>query len=477
MRQIAVDPRDAQLSGLDPADPLYATQAVDHMLAQAQAAGASDLHLQPTAEGLELKFRIDGVLQTVAVVPLRMAPNVVARLKVRAELLTYRTDMPQEGRIRVPQSDVEMRVSTFPTLFGERAVVRLFGRSGQYEQLDDLGLPPDLLPRLRLLLGETSGAILISGPAGSGKTTTVYACLRELVGQSGGSRSLVSLEDPIEVAVGGVAQSQVNATAGLDLATGLRFLMRQDPEVIMVGEIRDRPTAEAALQAALTGHLLLSTFHAGSAVETLGRLLDMAIEPYVLRSGLLVIINQRLLRRLCTCAEMTEDPAARLGLPIAQAWLPRGCEACGGTGYRGRFLVVEMLSFHTAGMSGPQQEAAAALGRAVLARADTTVLEPLAAGTGMVTRWHRAIEAAAEGRTSPAEIRRVLGVAVGLDARPDTAPKSAATEGSGFRVQETPGATGVSPVRCPGTGKMPVAPVRRALSQPPAAPRPLNPEP
>ena len=179
---------------------------------------------------------------------------------------------------------------------------------------------------MRRLLSETSGAILVSGPAGSGKTTTVYACLREIARHGGGARSLVSIEDPIEVAVDGVAQSQVHPPAGLDLATGLRFLMRQDPEVIMVGEIRDRATAEAALQASLTGHLLLSTFHAGSAAETVGRLLDMGIEPYVLRSGLLAILNQRLLRRLCSCAEPSDDPDARLGLAVERVMMPRGCE-------------------------------------------------------------------------------------------------------------------------------------------------------
>ena len=223
-------------------------------------------------------------------------------------------------------------------------MVRLFGGTQRYQRLDDLGLPDDVLQPLRLLLSETSGAILVSGPAGSGKTTTVYACLREIARQGGGARSLVSIEDPIEVAVDGVAQSQVHPPAGLDLANGLRFLMRQDPEVIMVGEIRDRATADAAFQASLTGHLLLSTFHAGSAAETVGRLLDMGIEPYVLRSGLLAILNQRLLRRLCSCAAPSDDPDARLGLAVQRAMTPRGCSQCGGTGYRGRFLLVEMLT-------------------------------------------------------------------------------------------------------------------------------------
>jgi general secretion pathway protein E len=398
MLQPTWDGTVGELDRFDPADPQFATQVVDWLLATGRAAGASDLHLQPTAEGLELKLRVDGVLRRVATFPAQLAGNVISRLKVQAELLTYQTDRPQEGRIRAGDCDVEMRVSTFPTLYGERAVVRLFGGWEEFQRLGDLGLHDDILQPLRQALAETSGAILVSGPAGSGKTTTVYACLREVARHTDGGRSLVSIEDPIEVAVDGVAQSQVNPAAGLDLATGLRFLMRQDPEVIMVGEIRDRPTAEAALQASLTGQLLLSTFHAGSAAETIGRLLDMGIEPYVLRSGLLTILCQRLLRRLCSCARPSDDVAARLGLPVERVMVPVGCDACGGTGYRGRFLLAEMLT--------PTRSE---LGRAILSRCDTAQLEQLATEAGMITRWQRAYHAVAAGLTSPAEVRRVLG--------------------------------------------------------------------
>jgi len=391
-----------QLARLDPAAPEYASTSIDALLAAACAAGASDVHLQPVNDGLELKFRVDGVLTPVMVFPAQVSGNLTARLKVLAGLLTYHTDRPQEGRLRLPRDEGEMRVCTFPTLHGERTVVRLFGGARRYQYLDDLGLPQDVLPRLRQLLAETSGAVLVSGPAGSGKTTTVYAALREIARHDGQRRSLVSLEDPIESAVAGVAQSQVNALVGLDLAVGLRFLMRQDPEVIMVGEIRDRATAEAALQASLTGHLLLSTFHAGSAAETVGRLLDMGLEPYVLRSGLLAIVNQRLLRRLCSCAQPSDDPDARLGLAVGRVLEPRGCSQCGGTGYRGRFLLVEMLTL-----------ARHELARAILARSETTVIEGLAVEAGMRTRWQHACRAVEEGLTSPAEVRRVLGFSGG----------------------------------------------------------------
>ena len=189
-----------------------------------------------------------------------------------------------------------MRLSTFPTPHGEKAVVRLFAGSGWFLRLADLGLPAEVHDALAQVLEETSGAGILSGPAGSGKTTSLYACLRELAARSRGERSLATLEDPIEAAVPGVAQSQVNLAAGLTLESGLRALLRQAPEVIAIGEIRDRSTAEIALQAALTGHLTLTTFHAGSACEVIGRLLDMGIEPYAIRSGLRAVVAQRLMR-------------------------------------------------------------------------------------------------------------------------------------------------------------------------------------
>ncbi len=198
-----------QLSGLDPGDAEFAAASVDAVLAAASGAGASDVHFQPTASGLELTFRMDGVLVPVAVFPTPVAANLTARLKVLAGLLTYHTDRPQEGRVRRPNDNGEMRVCTFPTLHGERTVVRLFGGSNRYQHLDDLGLPDEVHASLGRRLGETSGAILVSGPAGSGKTTTLCASLRALAGADGVRRSLVSIEDPIEAAVDGVAQAHI----------------------------------------------------------------------------------------------------------------------------------------------------------------------------------------------------------------------------------------------------------------------------
>jgi general secretion pathway protein E len=386
-----------RLRQFDVRDQEYATRFVGALLSAACQSGASDLHLLPTPAGLEVRIRIDGVLQPLGVFSAGESADVVTRLKVLADLLTYRTDAPQEGRLR-ERGDVEMRLSTFPTLYGEKAVVRLFAAQGDYLLPEDLGFPADVASRLCELLGETSGALLVTGPAGSGKTTTAYACLREIVRRSVSARSIATLEDPIEVALSGVAQSQVNPRAGFDLAGGLRSLLRQDPEVILVGEIRDATTAGIAFQAALTGQLVLTTFHAGSAAGAISRLSDMGVEPYMLRTGVLAVVCQRLVRRLCDCATETSNAAARLGLPVARARLPIGCDTCHGTGYRGRAVLVEMLV--------PERGDLAA---AILDRWDAVRLEQLAVHTGMHNRWQRACHAVEAGVTSAAEVRRVLG--------------------------------------------------------------------
>ncbi|MBX3437444.1 MAG: type II/IV secretion system protein [Planctomycetaceae bacterium] len=415
------------LARLNPRDERYVAEVVDLILSSARAAGASDVHLVPDRSGLQMDWRIDGVLQPVVHLE-AIAPNVVARLKVLAQLLTYRTDVPQEGRILERQGEqvpprtaaamadperttaetkmhpqaVEMRLSTFPTLYGEKAVVRLFVGSGRYCRLDDLGLPAHIATDWRQLLAATNGVLLISGPAGSGKTTTLYASLREILETSPERRSVVSLEDPIEAEVPGVAQSQVNAAAGFDYGCGLRSILRQDPEVIMVGEIRDRETAETVFQASLSGHLVLTSFHAGSSAEALSRLSDLGVEPYLLRSGLLGILSQRLQRRLCPCAIACDDRTQALGLPVSSFRIPTGCKSCGGTGYSGRLLAAELL--HPA--AGP-------VARAILNRADAAEIERQAIEAGLITLFAQSCRAVELGDTSPAEVRRVFGVQEG----------------------------------------------------------------
>jgi len=392
-----------ELESFDAADPNYATLFVDKLLELAQANECSDVHLQPIAEGLEIQWRLDGVLQLVGTFPRGETADVVARLKVLAELLTYQTDVPQEGRIRIEPTDttqrIEMRVSTLPTVFGERAVIRIFA-AGELKWLEQIGLPEAMVSQLDTMLRETTGAIIITGPAGSGKTTTAYACLRHIVDTSSRGRSIVSLEDPVEVVVPGIAQAQVNLSVDFDLLTGLKSMLRQDPEVIFVGEIRDRETAEVAAQAALTGQLLVTTFHAGSASEALSRLADMGLEPYILRSGLLSIVSQRLVRKLCECAEWSSDKSSNLGMPVERHRVSVGCSVCKSTGYIGRLILAELLPIRN------EQ-----IGRAILEKQDSSALERMASSDcGMTTLWQRAVEVVESGQTSPEEIRRVLGV-------------------------------------------------------------------
>ena len=375
------------LASVSTADARFATDFVDALLRTARDAGASDVHLDPAADALVVRWRLDGVLQPLIRLPREAACNVVARLKVLAGLLTYETALPQEGRICDDALNLEIRVSTFPALHGERAVLRLLGASNRsLESLAQLGLPPAVLDELdRHLLG-TSGAILVVGPAGSGKTTTAYACLRHAVAQSDGGRSIASLEDPIEAAVETVAQSQVNLAVGFDMATGLRSLLRLDPEVIFIGEIRDRATAEVALQAALTGQLVVTTFHAGNCEDAVNRLIEIGIPRYAVRNALRVVIAQRLVRRLCACAQPgdVEQHARSIGLDVAKCWIPGRCDECHHTGYRGRSLIAEWRA-----MDG---------------------WDPVPQPAGNEQLWASAKQLVEAGTTSPLEIVRVLGL-------------------------------------------------------------------
>lgn len=394
----ATEHLQSKLRGLDPERTEYAAEFTEALLEASSRVAASDVHLQPTADGIEVRWRLDGVLQKVGCYSRGKSADVVARLKVLAGLLTYRTEIPQEGRL-LRADNVEMRVSTYPTLHGERAVVRIFSAEGRHEYLSELGLPPAAEASVRELICETSGAVIVAGPAGSGKTTTVYACLREIVRASEGGKSVVTLEDPVEVALDGVAQSQVNEAAEYSLAVGLRSLMRQDPEVLMIGEVRDRQTAEAAIGASLTGHLVLTTYHAKDSVGAVSRLLEMGIEPYLLRSGVAAILSQRLMRQLCGfCATAVSEPTCQLGLPVAELRQPLGCAACHETGYRGRLLITETLRVQADEMAA-----------AILERRDRSTIQAAALEAGLEPLWRQACEAVSAGRTTSAEVRRIFG--------------------------------------------------------------------
>ena len=383
------DKLQTQLDALDLNSPERTGRLVDLILAEAVSSSASDVHFEPTNHSLEIRFRLDGVLHRVAGLNRDLAPNVVARLKVMAELLTYRQDIPQEGRLSQGQAEfgVDMRISTFPTIHGEKAAVRIFGAGASIFDLDQVGLPGTVLDELRMLFLQRTGAIFLTGPSGSGKTTTLYACLRHLTRESGGGRHIVTIEDPVEQVLEGISQAQARPGTEFDFARGLRSLLRQDPEVIMVGEVRDSETAHIAIEAALTGHLVLSTLHAGSACGVISRLVEMGIETYLLTSGLKGIVNQRLLRRLCEACRRETD----------NCWEPIGCGRCFGTGYHSRLLLAELVL-----MDEP-------LRQAVLARADTLSLERSAMQSGRPTMWSAAQHALAQGWTSHQEVTRVLG--------------------------------------------------------------------
>ena len=376
------------------------SQLVDHFIAQGIENCASDIHAEPTVEGLRVRYRIDGVLQDVALLDSSLSSSVVARLKVLSDLLTYRTDIPQEGRIQSNKHGgaVDLRVSTFPTIHGEKAVVRIFDPKNKTFDLHSLGFPPHALETLQAHLSRPQAVVLLTGPSGSGKTTTLYSCINHILETSPIPRNIVTIEDPVEYGLPGVTQTQVNPPAGLTFATGLRSLLRQDPEVIMIGEIRDPETARIAIESGLTGHLVLSTIHTGTACNVFGRLLDMGVEPYLITSALDLVVAQRLVRALCpACKEQVPPrPSDPLAVRAGQVFEPRGCDHCSFLGYRGRRPLVEALAV--------SEE----VRQALLSRADRQALQDAARKRGMQTLFDHAVSMVRDGLTSVSEIRRVL---------------------------------------------------------------------
>lgn len=384
----------------------FVVSLIQTIISNASSSEVSDLHFQPSKTGMEIWYRFDGVLHELGSVSAELTNQIVARLKILADLLTYRTTSPQEGRVqagRVADVTKEMRISTMPTLFGERVVIRFFAEEKKYQFPNQLGFSPALEQELIHALSQNGGAILICGPAGSGKTTTAYSLIRQLTFQSEGIRSIITLEDPIEHPIPQTAQVEVTSNGEMTLPAMIKYTMRQDPEVIFVGEIRDRPSAVAALQAALTGHLLLTTFHAGNASEAVGRLNEMGIEPFVLRSSINAIICQRLLRRLCNCARHSTEPFLLTlhgqTFELNDYRLPVGCDLCSHTGYRNRVVIAESIPWKNPLVS-----------RAVLDHLDSVSLQKIAKDAGMKTIAENALHLVQQGRTSPLEVVRVLGM-------------------------------------------------------------------
>jgi general secretion pathway protein E/type IV pilus assembly protein PilB len=323
---------------------------VNELLFEAIDSRATDVHVEPYENRLIVRYRIDGVLQRAKVPPTihRFAAAIVSRIKIMASLNIAEKRKPQDGRITIRRKggEYDLRVSVIPMLFGEGVVLRVLNKSAALMPLDELGMPEHVLTHWDEQIARPHGILLVTGPTGSGKSTTLYASLNRIVSDE---VKAITVEDPVEYHVGGVNQIQVNHRVGLDFAAGLRAVLRHDPDVIMIGEIRDRETAEAAVQASLTGHLVFSTLHTNDAASALPRLLDMGIEPYLAASSVEGVLAQRLVRRICThCAEQFEPDAA--DLPRGMALGPSetltrgaGCKQCYGTGFRGRLGIYELM--------------------------------------------------------------------------------------------------------------------------------------
>ncbi|MEA1072871.1 GspE/PulE family protein [Sphingomonas sp. LY160] len=332
---------------LDSADDAPAIRLINGIIAEAIRRGVSDIHVEPYESGLLVRMRVDGVLKESLRMPAHVAPVVVSRIKVMARLDIAERRVPQDGRIGLTLGGkmLDVRVSTLPSRAGERVVLRILDKDAAGLTLDALGIDGASETVLRDALAEPNGIILVTGPTGSGKTTTLYACLQQL---NDGSRNILTVEDPVEYAVDGVGQTQVNSKVGMSFAAGLRAILRQDPDVVMVGEIRDRETADIAVQAALTGHLVLSTVHTNDAVGAITRMRDMKVEPFLLASTIRAVIAQRLVRRLCDACKQPvakdEGVGALLGFgDDVVLYRPHGCEQCGQSGFKGRIGVFEAV--------------------------------------------------------------------------------------------------------------------------------------
>jgi len=382
-------------------------ELLDLMIAQAIHHKASDIHFEALRNALRVSFRLDGLLVPVLEVPLRLQQRLSARLKVISGAAVYRRDIPQEGRCvtEIGGRTVDLRVSIIPTIHGEKATVRVFDPDVSVRSLEDLGLTVRQHEQLARLLGQPQGSILLTGPSGSGKTTTLYACLRHTLAAGASRPSVATVEDPVEYDLGEANQTQVNPAVGLTFATGLRTVLRQDPQVIMVGEVRDLETAEVAIQAGLTGHLILSTVHAPSAAGVFVRLTDLGVEPYLVASSVTATMAQRLVRVLCpacaTDATVDADQARTAGLD-PQALGPmvkqaRGCDQCRQTGYRGRTGIFEIIE-----MDEPLREL-------ILGRKTAGELQRCAEGRGAPSLREAAGQKVAAGLTTVEEVARVLG--------------------------------------------------------------------
>jgi general secretion pathway protein E len=381
-------------------------QFVNLMLSKAVKNRASDIHIEPYQTDLNIRLRIDGLLYNTFNPPKRLHPAITSRIKVMAGLNIAEKRVPQDGRIeiRVADKDIDIRVSTLPTVYGERVVLRLLNKSAEMFKLNELGIPEAHLTEIRRLITLSHGIILVTGPTGSGKTTTLYASLCEI---NTPDKNIITIEDPVEYQIDGIGQVHVNRKVGLTFANGLRTIVRQDPDVILVGEIRDLETAEIAIQAALTGHLVFSTLHTNDAASAVTRLIDMGIEPFLISSSVLAIIAQRLVRMVCPfcrCpSEMSGEYMKDLNvseedLKRASICIGKGCEKCMGTGYHGRTGIYEIM------------KVSEQVKKTILTTSDADAIKRVAIGEGMRTLRQDGSDKVLSGVSTTEEILRVTQV-------------------------------------------------------------------
>lgn len=374
-------------------------RAVNRLIADAVDQRASDIHLEPTEDRLAVRYRIDGVLVDQPALPPAMRAALVSRIKVMAELNIAERRLPQDGRLRVAVRghEIDLRVAIAPSIHGQTVVLRILDKSGMALDFAALGFSPALAQRMEATLARPHGIMLVTGPTGSGKTTTLYAALAAI---NSDTRKILTVEDPIEYRLPGIVQTQVNPAIGLDFAAALRSFLRQDPDVLMVGEIRDLETAQIAIQAALTGHGLLSTLHTNTAAGAITRLLDMAVEPFLLASTLNAVVAQRLVRRLCPHCKVPHSPGpgqrAALGCDEHAAfWRGAGCDHCAQTGFKGRIALVEFLEIDEG------------IAQLILERADAREIARRAGPEQLSTMLADGLAKAAAGLTTIDEVLRV----------------------------------------------------------------------
>jgi general secretion pathway protein E len=388
----------------DMASEVPVIRLVNQMLVRALESRASDVHIEPFENQLKIRYRIDGILHEIEPPPRQLKAAVISRLKILAQLNIAERRLPQDGRIkiRLGGKDVDLRIATIPTLYGESVVIRLLERAHIFTQLDALGFPADILQVFNEMIAKPHGMILVTGPTGSGKTTTLYGALQKI---NDPGKKIITIEDPVEYQLGGVNQIQVKPQIGLTFANGLRSIVRQDPDVIMVGEIRDAETAEIAVQAALTGHLVFSTLHTNDAAGAISRLLEMGVQDYLLSSSLLGVLAQRLVRRLCAnCRKEVpfagfEDNEPELTLQVGErprtVWEAVGCDGCSGTGYHGRVGIFELLPVTSE------------ICKVIVQRADAGMIRNLAVQQGMRLLREDGWDKVTHGITTVAEVLRV----------------------------------------------------------------------